>query len=274
MAMGPRRDRGSRKHVLDLLECGEFRARMDRLFTGTTVRLAEPPHPRPVSRRNEADWAEYDAETYLKRHSVKDWAGSFSSCWWVAGRGTRPTWDLLCHVFVSEKPGLLLAEAKAHEGELDWAGKRLSPSAKRASKENHAQIAGCIREANNALNKVCDGVFNLDVGSHYQLANRVAYGWKLASLGLPVVLLYLGFTGDTYFADDYIRDDAHWQRVMGGYLQGVVSQQLPERPVVVQGGGSLLLVIRSLPVSEPSRRSETNGRAPEPQQGDESPLTA
>ena len=50
-------------------------------------------------------------------------------------------------------PGLLLVEAKAHEGELDWAGKRLSPSAKLASKDNHARIAGCIKEANTALNE-------------------------------------------------------------------------------------------------------------------------
>lgn len=254
MATGPSRDRGSRKHVLDVLECGEFRVRIDGLFTGTTVRLADPPHPRPMSRKNKADWAEYDAETYLKRHPIKDWTGSLPSCWWVAGRGTRPTWDLLGHVLVSEKPGLLLVEAKAHEGELDWAGKRLSPSANRASKGNHTRIADCIKEANAALNTLCDGVLNLDVGSHYQLANRVAYAWKLASLGLPVVLLYLAFTGDTYFAADYIRDDAHWQRIIGGYLQGVVSQQLPERPVAVEGGGSLLFLIRSLPVSQPSTR--------------------
>jgi hypothetical protein len=260
MAAGPGRDRGSRKHVLDVLECGDFMARMDGLLTGTTVRLADPPHPRPISRKDKANWIEYDAETYLKRHPIKDWAGSLPSCWWVAGRGTRPTWDLLCHVVVSAKPGLLLGEAKAHEAELDWAGKRLSSSAKRNSKENHAQIAGCIREANAVLNKLCDGLFNLDVGSHYQLANRVAYAWKLASLGIPVVLLYLGFTGDTYF-DDYIRDDAHWQRVMGGYLQGVVSQQLPERPVAVQGGGSLLFMIRSLPVRQPSTRSRFPFRA-------------
>lgn len=250
MATGPRRDRGSRKHVLDLLERGEFGARMAQAFTGAPVRLADPPCPRPTSRKDKSQWSEDDAETYLKRHPVKGWPGSLPSCWWVKGRGTRPTWDLLCQVLVSDKPGLLLVEAKAHEGELDWAGKRLSPSAKLASKVNHAQIAGCVKEADAALNKLCDGVFDLDVSRHYQLANRVAYAWKLADLGLPVVLVYLGFTGDTYFNADYIRDDAHWQRVMGGYLQGVVPQQFPEQVHTFASGGSLQMLVRSLPVIE------------------------
>lgn len=95
-------------------------------------------------------------------------------------------------------------------------------------------------------------MFDLDVSRHYQLANRVAYAWKLADLGLPVVLLYLGFTGDTYFDADYIRDDAHWQRVIGGYMQGVVSQQFPERVHTLASGGSVQMLVRSLPVAEVS----------------------
>lgn len=249
---GPKRDRGSRKHILDLLEQPTFGESMAKLFAGTSVRLAELPYPRPMSRKSKEEWREDDAETYLKRHPVNGWTGSLPSCWWVTGRGTRPTWDLLCHIFVSEKPGLLLVEAKAHEGELDWAGKRLAPSAKLASKNNHAQIEGCVREADAALNKLCDGVFNLSMNSHYQLVNRVAYAWKLADLGLPVVLLYLGFTGDAYFDADYIRDDAHWQRVMGGYIQGILPQQFPERVHSLGNGSTLQMLVRSLPVIEVS----------------------
>lgn len=248
MATGPKRDRGSRRHVLDLLELGEFGARMTRVLAGTTVRLPESPCPQPSDRGCKGGWTEYDAETYLSRRPVPGWAGSLPSCWWVNGRGTRPTWDLLCHVLVSDRPGLLLVEAKAHEGELDWAGKRLSPTAKVASKDNHARIAGCIKESATALNRLFDGVFDLNVGSHYQLANRVAYAWKLADLGLSVVLLYLGFTGDTYFDSDYIRDDAHWQRVVGGYMQGVLPQQFPERVHALASGGTHQMLVRSLPV--------------------------
>jgi hypothetical protein len=31
--------------------------------------------------------------------------------------------------------------------------------------------------------------------SHYQISNRFAWSWKLTTLGLPVVLIYLGFLG-------------------------------------------------------------------------------
>jgi hypothetical protein len=140
-------------------------------------------------------------------------------------------------------------EAKAHEDELDWLGKWLSPSAKVASKENHAKIASCIHEANAALNKLCDGLFNINVSSHYQLANRLTYAWKLAALGLPVVLLYLGFTGDTNIGADHFRNDPHWQRVMGGYLQGIVSQQFPEKIHKVNSG-SIQMLIRSMDVTD------------------------
>jgi hypothetical protein len=43
------------------------------------------------------------------------------------------------------------------------------------------------------------GSDTLTADSHYQLANRLASAYKVASAGIPVVLLYLGFTGDTYF---------------------------------------------------------------------------
>ena len=58
----------------------------------------------------------------------------------------------------------------------------------------------------------------LDRDSHYQLANRLAFKWKLATLGIPVVLLY--FTGrDEGIADagEPILDDAHWQALSPGH---------------------------------------------------------
>lgn len=257
MARGPGRDRGSRKHVLDLLEGNDFRERLQRVFNGTAVRLAESPLPQPIGRGGSKEWAEYDIETYLSRRPIEGWSSELPQCWWIKGRGNRPKWDLLCHARVFDEPGLLLAEAKAHEGELGWPGKRLSPSAKLASKDNHARIAGCVKQANDALDKLCDGVFGLDMHSHYQLGNRIAYAWKLAHLGLHVVLLYLGFTDDQYFHADYIRDDAHWQRVMGGYFQGVIPQQFPEKVHTLSSGGSLQLLVRSLRVAEVSTRAAT-----------------
>jgi len=93
---------------------------------------------------------------------------------------------------------------------------------------------------------MCGPGFNLSINSHYQLANRLAYLWKLAECGVPAVLLYLGFTGDQYFAD-YLHDERHWQRVMGGYMQEVVPHSFPERRHDCPNGGSVHLLVRSVP---------------------------
>ena len=47
-------------------------------------------------------------------------------------------------------------------------------------------------EADHALNGVLPG-WSLSRDSHYQLANRFAWAWKLADMGLPTILIYLGF---------------------------------------------------------------------------------
>jgi len=91
------------------------------------------------------------------------------------------------------------------------------------------------------------GPTTLTAGSHYQLANRLASVYKVASVGMPVVLLYLGFTGDTYFRD-YLRDADHWRQLMRGYLQGVVPPDLPGRVLPHESGGSLTFIVGALPV--------------------------
>jgi hypothetical protein len=43
--------------------------------------------------------------------------------------------------------------------------------------------------------------WTLSRDSHYQLTNRFAWAWKLASMGVPVVLGYLGFQGAAEMKD-------------------------------------------------------------------------
>ncbi len=154
-----------------------------------------------------------------------------------------------------ELSGLLLVEAKAHESGLDWKGKR-ALSAETDSPQawaNDGRIRAAIAEAQDWFSQVA-GPTALTADSHYQLANRLASAYKVASVGVPVRLLYLGFIGDTYF-DDYLRDADHWQQLMRGYLQGVVPSDLPGRALPHTSGGSLL----SLERSQLSRNSEHNG---------------
>ncbi len=108
--------------------------------------------------------------------------------WWLAkpGRATTPTWDLVSTCEYGEKPGLILVEAKAHEGELkdDRCGA--------TNRDNFTRIQGALQKATDGWNKLHQG-FSLSADSHYQLSNRFAFAWKLAEMGVPVVLVYLGF---------------------------------------------------------------------------------
>ena len=113
--------------------------------------------------------------------------------WWlaVAPRANTPNWDLASTCTVDGKRGLLLVEAKAHANELSIAGKSL-PSTDNGWK-NHESIALAIAEANAELERVTTTSWSLSRDHHYQLSNRFAWAWKLVSLGVPVILVYLGF---------------------------------------------------------------------------------
>lgn len=78
--------------------------------------------------------------------------------------------------------------------------------------DNHARIAGAIDEARSAINSCVPGTA-ISANEWYQLANRVAFAWKLAASGVPTVLLYLAFTGDAGVGVPF-QDDADWSRTM------------------------------------------------------------
>jgi hypothetical protein len=114
--------------------------------------------------------------------------------WWLAvrKRANTPNWDIASTCTIGKQPGLLIVEAKAHRAELKQDGKLFGKDASHGSGKNHEQIGRAINEASSRLNEAMPG-WNLSRDSHYQLANRFAWAWKLASMGVPVVLVYLGF---------------------------------------------------------------------------------
>ena len=89
--------------------------------------------------------------------------------------------------------------------------------------------------------------------SHYQLANRLAFTWKLATLGIPVMLLYLGFTGDDGIrvAGRPFADDADWRNAFNAYVSDAVPLSMFDRRLEV-GSTPIWLVSRSRPVIEVS----------------------
>ena len=103
---------------------------------------------------------------------------------------TLPTnWDIASSCTIQGKPGLLLVEAKAHLKEL-----RVNDDRCRSSNQaNLDRIGNALAAANAALQSATGKPWNLSRDRQYQLSNRFAWAWKLADLGIPVVLLYLGF---------------------------------------------------------------------------------
>lgn len=128
--------------------------------------------------------------------------------WWLEQSGTAntPNWDLLSQCDIDGGNGLILVEAKAHEGELgnDRSG---------ATGANAIRIRAALQEATDGWNQLLPG-FSLSFDSHFQLSNRFAFAWKLAEMGIPVVLVYLGFL-ETREMDDGRRTILHtseqWQ---------------------------------------------------------------
>lgn len=238
--------RGSRKHILDLVSAADFPAQLNRVLERRGViveardhRPLDHGHPDETTLRPFLDGKRFDGFDYK----------AFSS-WWVPEHFKNPTWDLLATCTIDGTPGILLVEAKAHETELDFNGKRMEKDTSTQGRDNHEVIRRCIAAASRELGEHIDSV-NLTVESHYQLANRIASAWNLASSGMHAVLLYLGFTGDSYF-DDGLRDGDHWQRVMGAYIANTVPLGLPNRRIHHPSGGSFQFFIESLPVLEVS----------------------
>jgi hypothetical protein len=162
--------------------------------------------------------------------------------WWlaVAGRANTPNWDLAATCTMDGRRGLILVEAKAHYRELKAAGdgvRRL---------ENVVRIQAAISEANDGLHQ-CGGQWHLSCDSHYQLANRFAWCWKLVSLGVPVVLVYLGFLQAAEMSDQGSLFDSHedWEAAVRAHSRGVLPEGVWGNVHSV-GGTALVPLIRSM----------------------------
>lgn len=139
--------------------------------------------------------------------------------WWLAVKAgaNTPNWDIASKCLVGSRPGLILVEAKAHCGELASSGKP-----KDGNPANDACIRAAIAEANSKLNAVMPD-WHLTADSHYQLCNRFAWAWKVASLGVPVVLVYLGFLNVTDMTGYRLFQTAQeWTEAIHKHSEGIV----------------------------------------------------
>jgi hypothetical protein len=171
--------------------------------------------------------------------------------WWLAVRknANTPNWDIVSTGTIDGIEGLVLVEAKAHSAEIKVAGKPAGPKLAKTkavtgsvgagpdnSARNHVHIAGACREASDALDRVLPG-WALSIESHYQLCNRFAWSWKIASLGVPVVLIYLGFLHAEEMRDQGPPFDSaeNWERLVRDHSQGIVPRSVWDHAISIQG---------------------------------------
>lgn len=168
---------------------------------------------------------------YHHRQQLKEW-------WLAVRKDTAPTpsWDIVSSCLVSGRKGLLLVEAKAHFTELQ----KDDPCDAKGG--NRRRIKCAMEEANTSLGELTGGVWRLSTRHHYQLSNRFAWAWKLASIGVPVVLVYLSFLNAEEMADQF-RSQSDWRQTVIAYSKDVVDVSCWSETLDV-GGTPLLPLIR------------------------------
>jgi hypothetical protein len=184
--------------------------------------------------------------------------------WWLCHKSgaNTPNWDIAVGCEIEDRPGLVLVEAKANYRELTTGGKPIAAEASANSRANHDHIGAAIEKACAGW-RLLDERVSITRDSHYQLANRLAFTWKLASLGIPMALLYLGFTGDEGIRDagKPFADDADWRAAFGECAADTVPLDLFGRRLEV-GPTPMWLMLRSRPVIEISLPSGSRQAPP------------
>ena len=232
---------GSRRHVLDWVEQPTFLQDLTELLRPLPVhiRSGDALMPRGRAQPREARLESFGPKVLNDQRIWDELKG-----WWLAHGGNTPNWDIAAACTIEDRRGLVLVEAKANIPELSEAGKRLvGPRGKKGEKPkapserakcNDARIRAAIAQAGEALaaDNTCKP---FTAASHYQLTNRLAFSWKLASLGVPVALVYLGFCGDHGIVrvGEPFATDEHWATVCRSYMSPCFPMTGAERRIEV-----------------------------------------
>ena len=172
--------------------------------------------------------------------------------WWleVIGSSSRtPQWDVAATCKIEGRDGLILVEAKAHKKELSTDGKR-NPGSENGWK-NHNRIGAAIAQANVGWQDCGGWVLGAVRDKCYQLSNRFAC-LEAAWLGVPVVLIYVGFLNAKEMAPDGgpFRSEYDWETTLRDYARGVSDDACWGRRIDVNGT-PLWPLIRAIDVPFP-----------------------
>lgn len=252
--------RGSRKHVLDWTGRPSFPEELRQIVSPVACRLTGTAAwaPRGYSAPKEARLDSFGPLDASIRAALRGW-------WLVHHRGANtPNWDIVAPCEIEGRPGLVLVEAKANVRELSSAGKPASKEPSAASAENHERIRAALAEACTGLRRHSPAVA-LSHDLHYQLSNRLAFAWKLATLGVPTVLVYLGFIGDEGIADAGapFSTPADWEQTFNEEAERVFPSGIHGTELDC-GLASMWLLVRSRDVLEQSPKRAARRRPAPP----------
>ena len=229
------KSRGSQPRCILLTEGGRFAAveNLTRMVNHPSVVVSPSDTWRPEGRPypNEVQLDKPDGAILVPQEV----AGVLQE-WWPR-RGSSPYWDIASTCTVYGQRGLVLVEAKAHANELDS-----GPT--RASSRSREQIDEALAEANDGLRCLTGEHWELSADRHYQLANRIAWSWKLATLGIPTVLVYLGFLNAVEMTDQgqMFTTVADWDVRVREHSTGVVPPSSWNTPFQVTGTPLMFLI--------------------------------
>ncbi|MDI9524990.1 MAG: hypothetical protein QM218_05790 [Candidatus Cloacimonadota bacterium] len=104
--------------------------------------------------------------------------------------------------------------------------------------KHHDKIGDAISEARGAISHFCSGI-KISRDNHYQLSNRIAYTWKLASMGIPTILLYLGFINDPAWRSEHNQfvSEAKWIEATNNYFESVGASELLRKKKIALANG-------------------------------------
>lgn len=153
--------------------------------------------------------------------------------WWLKKqKGAKtPNWDLVSTCSIDQRKGLILVEAKSYDKEL-----KENDSCGATNPENLEQISTALNKANLGLNTLLPG-WALEKLRCYQISNRFAWVWKLADMGIPVILVYLGFVNAHEMVDrgQPFRTNQNWRDSLLNYSNGIVPTEIWDKRWEIKG---------------------------------------
>ncbi len=162
----------------------------------------------------------------------------------VFHNANSPNWDIASTCKISGVDGLVLIEAKAHQAELSHSGKT-RPTTLNGWK-NHNRIGCAISEASAELQFATQSRWALSRDLSYQMSNRFTWAWKLASMGIPVVLVYLGFLNAYEMEKNspIFKTHQSWAESVKGHSEPLFKPAVWGKPVDIDGT-PIISIIRS-----------------------------